>query len=181
MQRVAAGEADAVAECIRGYGGLVWSIAKRYISDPIEIEDAVQEVFISLWQSAQRFDPAKAAESTFVAMIARRRLIDRVRRGSSRPDETPVELGEGGFDFADPTHGSERLEAGVDLKKAAAAVAELKPAEQQVIRLAIVEGRSHGEIAEATGMPLGTVKTNVRRGLQRVRDRLRAGVGAARA
>ena len=84
LQRVAAGEMAAMQECIDEYGGLIWSLARRFCSSPAEAEDAAQEVFIALWENAARFDEAKGAEVTFVAMIARRRLIDSGRKQQRR-------------------------------------------------------------------------------------------------
>ena len=85
LQRMAAGDPSAVEGCLAKYRGLVWSIARRFGGDYADAEDAVQEVFIELWRHAGRFDPALASESTFIGTIARRRLIDRKRRQSSRP------------------------------------------------------------------------------------------------
>src|SRR5689334_16385093 len=70
LQRIATGERAAVQECIDAYGGLIWSLARRWSPAPHEAEDAVQEIFIDLWKSAARFDQAQASETTFVAMIA---------------------------------------------------------------------------------------------------------------
>ena len=78
--RLAAGESGAPAECMERFGGLVWALARRFSTNSADAEDAVQEIFSSLWQNADRFDPSIASETTFVGMIARRRLIDR-RRG----------------------------------------------------------------------------------------------------
>ena len=80
LNRVAAGEMAAMQECINQYGGLVWSLARRFSASAADAEDAVQEVFITLWKYASRFDESKGSETTFVSMIARRRLIDRLRR-----------------------------------------------------------------------------------------------------
>ena len=68
--------------CMDRFGGLVWSLARRVTRSTAEADDAVQEIFVDLWRSASRFDPSIANETTFVAMIARRRLIDRGRRRS---------------------------------------------------------------------------------------------------
>lgn len=170
LQRVAAGELAAMPACIDEYSGLVWSLARRFCPDAAEAEDAVQEVFISLWKNAERFDSNKSSEVTFVAMIARRRLIDRLRRrGRSResaaePDTLDVMSSAGG-----PAPG-DALAAADDARAALAALEELAPNQQRVLRLAIREGYTHEQIAEAMQMPLGTVKTNARRGLMRVRD-----------
>ena len=84
LQRVAAGDMAAMQECIDRYGGLVWSLARRLSLSPAEAEDGVQEAFIELWKHAERFDPEVASETTFVSMIARRRLIDRRRSRASK-------------------------------------------------------------------------------------------------
>ncbi len=147
-------------------GGLVWSIALRRSPSPADAEDAVQEIFVDLWRSAARFDPAASSETAFVAMIARRRLIDRLRRNKSRPETEPL---------------SERLgiessavgaETCVEAGRAAQALSQLRPEQRTVLVLAVCHGLSHEEIAQRTGMPLGTVKAHARRGLLRVREAL---------
>src|SRR3954470_14464574 len=87
LGRVAAGDQQAVRECLARYGGLVWSIARRF--EAADAEDAVQEIFLDLWKSAARFDRQIASEASFVAMIARRRLIDRKRTRGRRPTIDP--------------------------------------------------------------------------------------------
>jgi RNA polymerase sigma factor (sigma-70 family) len=173
LQRIAAGDRDAVQQCIDAYGGLVGAMARRAGLAAGEAEDAVQDVFVALWRSAQRFDPGVAAERTFVAMIARRRLIDVRRRlgrraegGAAEPDEALA---------SDARSAVEELALRDEGRRARAALSELRPEQRRVIELSVVEGLSHQEIADSTGMPLGTVKTHARRGLQRVRDLLRLG------
>lgn len=178
LERVASGDVAAVQQCIDCYGGLIWSLARRLVQQQADAEDAVQEVFIALWKSAERFDPSVAGESTFVAMIARRRLIDRQRRHARRIDGTqsiPIE----DIDVASkaPEHN------GVDMRdeaaRAAEAVTQLQPEQQRVLRLAVYDGWSHQRIADHLQMPLGTVKTHVRRGLIRVRELLTSPSAAA--
>jgi RNA polymerase sigma-70 factor (ECF subfamily) len=77
LQRVASGDMAAMQSCMDTYGGLMWSLARRFCPTATEAEDAVQEAFISVWENAQRYDPSKGAEVTFVAMIARRRRFER--------------------------------------------------------------------------------------------------------
>lgn len=167
LQRIAAGEAGAVQECIDQYGNLVWSIARRFTAAAADAEDAVQEVFLDLWKSAARFDPARASETTFVAMIARRRLIDLLRRSESRPKLAVMPEH---FDAASEEF--QRLEDSIEANSAARAFATLKPEQRRVLLLSIYQGMSHGEIVEATGIPLGTVKSHIRRGLVEVRRKL---------
>lgn len=177
LQRIASGDSDAVQQCIDTYGGLVASLVRRAGVGVGETEDAVQDIFVSLWRSAQRFDPQVAAERTFVGMIARRRLIDLRRRLGRRPEVAAAEA-----DEALPSEergADEELAVRDEGLRARAALAELRPEQRRVIELSVVEGLSHQQIADSTGMPLGTVKTHARRGLQRVRDLLRIGGGSA--
>ena len=163
LARVAGGDADAVREFVARYGGLVWSCARRF--EPWDAEDAVQEIFVDLWKHAARFDPTVASESTFIFVVARRRLIDRRRARDRRPRASEQPLPE----VADHAVGPElSAEAG----QAARALDRLRPEQRDVLVLATCHGMSHGEIAAKTGLPLGTVKAHVRRGLLAVRAAL---------
>ncbi len=170
LQRIAAGDSAAVRECIERYGPLVLAQARRLGLPEAQAEDAVQETFIDLWKHAHRFDPARAAESTFVTMIARRRLIDLRRRGASGVPTKPLE----DLDFGTTDHDLSELEHADEAAVARRALAQLKPEEQKLIRMSIVAGLTHREIAASTGMPLGTVKSHLRRSLGRVRELLGA-------
>ena len=85
LARIAAGDPGAVEECMDRYGGLVWTLARRWSASDADAEDAVQEVFLTLWKNASRFDETKSSEKTFITMITRRRLIDRIRHSKRRP------------------------------------------------------------------------------------------------
>lgn len=165
LQRVAAGDATAVDECLSKYGGLVWSLARRFSINHAEAEDAVQEVFIHVWRNAARFDPQIAAESTFITMIARRKLIDRQRKRSRRPETTS--LGEQPVEASAPRE--QPLEVQEEVERVRQQMQKLRPEERQVLELSISQGLSQREIAERTQMPLGSVKTHARRGLIRLR------------
>lgn len=174
LPRIAAGDQSAVPECISRYGALIWSLARRRLASRQDAEDAVQEVFVDLWRSADRFDPLVSEEITFVAMIARRRVIDTLRRRTGLPQASAVEA----FsiaELADPAGDvsvGRRLELGEEAKLADEHLDQLKPEEQQVIRLSIYGDLSHASIAEHTGLPLGTVKSHIRRGLDSLRHKL---------
>ena len=167
LERVARNEPGAVDEMMSRFGGLVWSLARRSCPTSAEAEDAVQEIFVEIWRTAARFDASIAGEATFVAMITRRRLIDRTRRRSRRPES--VALTESS---PAPEPNNDDLEIAEEAGVASEAFEKLRPEQQKVLRLAIHHGRSHEQIAATTGMPLGTVKTHARRGLIRLRQLL---------
>ena len=166
-----------MAELLDRYGGLVYSLARRFCYESSEIEDAVEEVFIAIWQSAGRFDASLGSEETFVSMLARRRLIDRrrrsVRRRAGQVDADVSVMVDRGSAGPDGRDGAERaLEHSEVVARAENVLNQLKPEQRECLRLSIYQGLSHEEIAQATGIPLGTVKTHVRRGLIAVREAL---------
>jgi RNA polymerase sigma factor (sigma-70 family) len=173
LPRIANGDERAVRECVQRYGALVWSLARRWSSDALDAEDAVQEVFIDLWRTASRFDIARASEAGWVAMIARRRLIDRARRRQRTPE---VEAFPTDFDVAD--EGAESPDEEIDresrAERARAVLRSLPPAQRQLLELSLLDGKTHDEIARETSLPLGTVKSHIRRGLLRARALLTA-------
>jgi RNA polymerase sigma-70 factor (ECF subfamily) len=166
LQRIARGEKAAVQECLTRYGGLVWSLARRFLGNATEAEDAVQEIFVELWKNADRYNPSLSSESTYITMITRRRLIDRRRKISRRPEL--VQLPE--TVASKQTPGTNQIDMVDEASKAAAALQELRPEQQRVLKLAVYHGLTHEEISQNTGLPLGTVKTHARRGLIKLRE-----------
>lgn len=167
LPQVADGDQGAVQACLDRYGALVWSLARRMCRSSADAEDAVQDIFISVWKNAARFDPERGSEVTFIATIARRRLIDRVRRIGRRPNETTIDTGMPTPDTGPDVEAPAALSDEVGIARAA--MAELNEEQRRVLQMSIGHGLSHERIAEATGIPLGTVKTHIRRGLIRVR------------
>ena len=167
LQRVGVGDTGAMLACMERFRGLIWSLVRRSCSNAADAEDVVQEIFISLWRSAHRFDPTIASESTFVSVIARRRLIDRTRQRMRRPAPGPI-LQDVEFDHEEQPR-CQTTEASALTQ---AAMKKLRPEQQQVLQLSIECGCSHEQIATSTGLPLGTVKTHARRGLLRLREAL---------
>jgi RNA polymerase sigma factor (sigma-70 family) len=178
LRRVAAGDDAAMEACLDRYGGLVWSLARRFAPTRADAEDAVQEIFIELWRVADRYDPAIASEPTFIATIARRRLIDRRRRDDRRPTTSPWD------DDAAPQavqSAPDWVQLCEEADLARRSMRELSADQQRVLTLAIDGNCSQSEIAERLGLPLGTVKTHARRGLVRLRELLGAGSAGAAA
>lgn len=166
LQRIAERDKTAVEECLNSYGGLVWALARRMCPNTEDAEDAVQEIFIDVWKNAERFDASQASEATFVAMIARRRLIDRLRKSKRQPAVDSLE-----DMLIEPVKADdEQLQTIVEAKQAAEAMNALRPEQRQVLQLSIYQGLSHQEISNLTGMPIGTVKSHARRGLIQIRE-----------
>ena len=173
LQRVAGGDAAAVDDCLETYGGLVWSLARRFCPKHEDAEDAVQDTFVDIWRNAGRFDPEVASEATYITMIARRRLIDRYRRGGRSPETSTLSEE---YVSADIKH-EKCVEVCEEAARARAVMRQLRPQEREVLELSVDEGMSQSQIAETMDMPLGTVKTHARRGLIRLRELLGANTG----
>ena len=166
LKRIAQGDKTAVQDCLNTYGGLVWSLAQKMMPIADEAEDAVQEVFIEVWKNADRFDETKSSETTFIAMLARRRIIDRLRKSNRQPQTNPID-----DMLSEPANtGEQDIKNSAEAHEALEMLRELRPEQKQVLMLSIVHGFSHQEIADTLDMPLGTVKTHARRGLIQAKE-----------
>ena len=159
-------ETGAFEKLVDQYGNLIWSIARRYLSNQTEAEDAVQEVFIAIWKSAGRFDPTKASEVTFVSMIARRRLIDHLRKIYRHKNLEPID---DCFDD-DALETKSILDKSADVQIISEAINQFAEEDKELLSLSIYQGYSHSEISKLMNIPLGTVKTKIRRNLIQLRE-----------
>lgn len=173
LARASSGDRSAVKESLACFGPIVWGLARRLSPTRADAEDAVQDVFLDLWTHGHRYDSARASPEAFVAVIARRRLIDRARTARRRPatDSLDTPTRDGAPPVEDAGHDG-GLETAAEAALAARALDELRPEQREVLRLTVAEGLTHEEVAGRTGMPLGTVKAHARRGLMRIRRRL---------
>ena len=157
----------------------MWSLAKRKLSTHTDAEDAVQDIFVELWQKADRFDPKLSSEATFIVMVARRRLIDRQRRQARAPEQASLDTD--GVNLTDELDGAPTFaEVNDEAAKARACLGQLKDDERRVIEMSIYHGMSQSNIAHKTGLPLGTVKTHARRGLVKLRELMSLPLAAAK-
>ena len=169
LPRIAAGDTTAVDECLQRYSGLIWSLARRRCADVQLAEDAVQNIFLHLWKVAGTFDESIATETTFIAMVARRRLIDFQRKQMAKKNFVHCDFDHLEMDSIDPLVG---LELNEEAARAKELLNQLPQDQQTVIRLSVFDGLSHSKIADRTGLKLGTVKTHIRRGLTKIRESL---------
>ena len=166
LARIAAGEDGSFELLIEKYGNLVWSIGKKFLYRQSDVEDAVQEVFIAIWKSADKFDSSKAKEITFVSMIARRRFIDHLRKISKHKNLESI-------DEDNSTHQlykESMLNESTDLQLIKNAIKSLDIDDQELLNLSIYQGYSHAEISKLLNLPLGTVKTKIRRNLIKLQE-----------
>jgi RNA polymerase sigma factor (sigma-70 family) len=168
LEKIAAGDRSAVGQCMDQYGDLVWSLARRFLGNSADLEDAVQEIFIEIWSNAGRYDPSIAKEVTFVATITRRRLIDRLRKNSRRPASEEYD---DGLTHQNPEQTDANITS-VEVGNVVKILDAMPNEQREILTLSVYEGYSHSEIANRLQMPLGTVKTRVRRGLLHIREQL---------
>jgi len=156
---------EAFAEIYDRYSRLVYSIALRVVRSASTAEDILHDVFLQLWQSPERFDSARGNLPSWMAVIARNRAIDRLRQRRETVDPADIVL------LSSADIGSQ-----VELENFVARVREvlhsMPEAHRKAVEMAFFDGKTHSEIAAATGEPLGTVKTRIRTALMTIRKAL---------
>jgi RNA polymerase sigma-70 factor, ECF subfamily len=173
LERMARGDHDALAELYDRHARLVYSLALRIVRDQGDAEDVAQEVFSQAWRQAARYESRRGNVIAWLLNLTRSRAIDRLRGRKSRPEAASDSLALEMPDLAQPI--DERLALSGRAAQIRAAVEELSVLQRLAIELAFYEGLTHVEIAERLELPLGTVKTRIRQGLLKLKDRL-AGV-----
>lgn len=168
LEKIAQGDQSAVGKCLDQYGDLVWSLARRFLGMSPDAEDAVQDIFIEIWSSAERYRPEAGSEVTFIATIARRRLIDRLRKKGRTPASEEYDEGIAAQNPATVN----KLTENAEVQNVVEVLEDMPDEQRDILSLSICQGYSHSEIADMLDMPLGTVKTRVRRGLMQIREKL---------
>jgi RNA polymerase sigma-70 factor (ECF subfamily) len=176
VRRMATGDEAALGELHDRFATLVHSVVLRIVGDREDAEEVLEETFWQAWRQAGRYQEGRGGIGTWLVMMARSRAVDRVRSRRRFREERwaelpgPAETDSGGWDEAPGPLDS--AEADEVRRVVAAAVAGLPPEQRQTVELAYFRGMSQTEIAEATGQPLGTVKTRARLALAKLRDAL---------
>lgn len=166
IRLVAGGDSDAFEELHRRYARSVLGIALRRIGDRGRAEDATQETFASIWRSANRYDPARGAPTSWLYTVARNAIVDGLRRSPEPTVDDPPEI-------ATPEPGPDAAAESEWLAWRVHRALETLPSEERtLVELAYWGGLSQSEIAEYVGAPLGTVKTRTRSALRRLADEL---------
>lgn len=166
-RRLRDGDPDALAEAYQRWGTLVHSLAARSLGDHHEAEDVTQQVFVSAWQGRHTLRPEAGSVAGWLVGIARHRIADaHERRASQRRRADMVAA-------LPQEHAAAHEASVVDQVVLADAMRGLGEPRGTIIRLAVMEGRTHDEISRRLDLPLGTVKSHARRGLLALRHQLR--------
>ncbi len=165
--RLAAGQTDALAEIYRLWSSLVHTIALRSLGDPSDAEDVTQQVFVSAWNGRHTFRPEQGSIQAWLVGITKHRIADlRTQRYRNRRNLQAVALESAATtSVTDDTDWADRLLVVHELER-------MGDPRAAVIRMAFLDDRSHDDIAATLDLPLGTVKSHIRRGLLQLRQRL---------
>ena len=165
-ERRFARDAAAFETLYESHYDLVYSISKRMLDDPVAAEDVVQSVFFSVWLRPEAF--RGGSFTAWLTTVTKNRARDVLRtRSAYREIEIPPELADGNS-FVDEVHGR------IEIARIVYALATLPIAQRVLIERGFLAGCTHGELAKQTGLPLGTIKTRIRAGLQSLRKTLAA-------
>jgi RNA polymerase sigma-70 factor (ECF subfamily) len=182
VTRMANGDDRALAALYDRHGGVAYSVAMNILGDAGDAEEAVSDAFIQVWSNAASFDPARSSVVAWLTMITRTRALDLLRGRRRRTVRTERSAATDIAGFAAPVAdlgpSPERsAELGELSRSVTAAIAELPPPQRRALELAYFGGLSHSEIADELDEPLGTVKTRIRAGMEKLRAQLSAYVG----
>ena len=170
LHLIASSQENALSELYDRYSRLVYSVALNTLSDPGRAEEVTQDVFVRVWEKAKTYDAAQGRVVSWLTSIARHRSIDLFRQSRSRHINMDISWQEAeSVDLPD----GQNVEWEVDLaqrqQRIRHAVAQLPDEQKKALGLAFFHGLSHPEIAATLGEPLGTVKTRIRLGMQKLR------------
>lgn len=165
LDAVSRGDRNAFSALYECTSAKLYGICLRLLGSEAEAQDVLQEAYVTVWRNAARFDPGRASPITWLAVVVRNKAIDRLRRrtpATGRLDEAA--------DVADESDSAfDLLERSEEAGRLARCMGELDEQPRAMIRAAFIEGATYPELAEREGVPLGTMKSWIRRGLLRLR------------
>ena len=168
LNRVAGGDRAALRLVYDMTAAKLFGVCLRILNDRGEAEDVLQDVYITVWRKAGAFDAARASPITWLVAIARNRAIDRARASGASRVKAPIEAAEMIADSAPLA--SDRLEAEQESGRLGGCLDELDARQSAAIRAAFMDGLTYEALANRTGVPLGTMKSWIRRGLAKLKE-----------
>lgn len=165
VERIMAGEEDALSALYDRYAGMLFAMLVRILKDTSAAEEVLQDLFLQLWRGASRFDSSRGSLPAWLLVIGRNRALSRLRRRERReiledPEEFSLESVPSAGDLEDEAARTQLMQ------RLRGAMATLPPEQKEALELAYFEGMTQTEIAARTGSPLGTVKSRVRAAMQ---------------
>jgi RNA polymerase sigma-70 factor (ECF subfamily) len=162
LERVQAGDQQAMAEIFERHSRMAYSVALRVLHDPAQAEDVIQEVFFHVWKNPKAFAPDRGSLAAWLAVVTRNRAIDALRK--RRPSD-PLEEAT----IVSTTDIAGQVEQTAMLEQVRGAISKLPDDQRKSLELAFFGGMTHAEIAAQSGEPLGTIKTRIRTALISIR------------
>ena len=165
LNSVARGDRSALATLYDRTSSKLYGICLRLLGSDAEAEEALQDAYLTVWRRADSFDPAKASAVTWMGVVARNKAIDRLRKRT-----LPTDTIDAAAEVADESPTAfEVVQQSQDSARLAGCLDELEERSRSMIRAAFLEGASYPDLAQREGVPLGTMKSWIRRGLLRLR------------
>lgn len=179
IDRIHQRDASALDDVYERFGRPAYSLAYRIVGDAHTAEDVIQEVFLRLWQNPERYVPERGALGSWLLSVTHNRSIDVLRRRRVRDEKSLLDspglletLSDG---LLDPSDVASQKETAVAIREALTSIPD---AQRRAIEMAFFEGKTHVEISEELGEPLGTAKTRIRLGMRKLKSLLEErGVG----
>lgn len=165
LRAVAAGDGESFDQLYRSTSSKLFGICMRVLPHRAEAEEVLQEVYVTIWRKAARFDATRASAMTWLAMMTRNKAIDRLRANASERSHLPIAIDEASSE-GPASHSAEHAQDKLRLDRC---LGELEAPRRALIRTAFFEGATYEEIAARSGNPLGTVKSWIRRGLLKLK------------
>ncbi len=167
LARVAGGDRAALRLVYQDTSAKLFGVCLRILKDRGEAEDVLRDVYVTVWRRAATFDPSRASPITWLVAIARNRSIDRLRSGAVGRVTAPLDEAQ---DISDSSPGAaELMETAEQHRRLQDCLGQLEERQSSAIRAAFLDGATYEELAQRAGIPLGTMKSTIRRGLMKLR------------